>query len=511
MMFRGYDRPSPTASRSRSPWAAHGMSVVEVKERSRHRQADAGDFGTATTAASPRHASSCSPGPPRAALLRTTADPTGTRCSARSTTAPAASPRGARSSPARRTSTSTSPTRDRPPTRARPAQALRRRAPAPRRAQVGARSTSASTCARNPTRRNRFGWVVEIDPYDPDSTPRKHTALGRFKHEGANVTSPTTARSSPTWATTSASTTCTSSSRSKQMKTATAPRRPRAQPDPARRRARSTSPSSPATPRPPRSTAPASCPPTASSTAPASGSRWRPATTVASCDGMTAEEVCVFTRLAGDKVGATKMDRPEDVEPNPRTGKVYVALTNNTNRGKAGKAARRRGQPAQRATSTARSSSSPSDGDHTGADVRLGRCCWSAATRTTRHLLRRLRQDQGQPDLLPGQRGLRPARQPVDLHRRQRARAPTTACSASPRRARTAARPSSSSPCRTGAETCGPIVTRTAASWSRCSTPARSTAPPPTTPASHWPDGGTSQPRPAVAVVWKKNGGRIGI
>ncbi|MGN7976758.1 PhoX family protein [Microbacterium sp. 22195] len=172
---------------------------------------------------------------------------------------------------------------------------------------------------------NRFGYIVEIDPQNPTSTPRKHTAMGRFKHEGANVRVAEDGRvvaymgddERNDYLYKFVSKNRISGSRKKNLKLLS-------EGDLFVARFRGDSPAAEIT---------------GTGALPTDGAfdgtgEWLPLTRNGDSvvPGFTTEQVLVYTRLAADAVGATKMDRPEDVEPSPVTGKVYVALTNNSRR-----------------------------------------------------------------------------------------------------------------------------------------------------------------------------------
>ncbi|UUN28095.1 PhoX family phosphatase [Streptomyces sp. FIT100] len=329
LMFRNYDSANPTREQVEIAWAAHGLSVVVVQEE--HRS---GKLTPVTRHYLNRRITATSEfrltGPAAGSdLLKTSADPTGTEVlGTLNNCAGGTTPWGTilsgeenfnqyfangSSATDKRYGLGTAATE-----------------------RKWERFDKRFDAAQEPNESHRFGWVVELDPYDPDSTPRKRTALGRFKHEAAQprltrdgrpvVYMGDDERFDYFYKFVSSKRMKKGSSRADREHNLTLL-------DEGTLYVAKLTGDSPAAEIDGTGKLP--------NDGEFDGSGvWIPLATgdVSHVEGMTAEEVYVFTRLAGDKVGATKMDRPEDVEPSPRSGRVYIALTNNTDRGKAGKA-----------------------------------------------------------------------------------------------------------------------------------------------------------------------------
>lgn len=156
--------------------------------------------------------------------------------------------------------------------------------------------------ATNPNEPHRAGYIVEIDPANPEMTPIKHTALGRFKHENAAyaiaadghvvVYMGDDERGEFMYRWVSNDVYVPGEDTSTLLVDGTLS--------------------------------------VAVFEDDMSG-RWLPLTP--STTGMEAAHIAAFTRMAASKVGATTMDRPEWIAVHPNASEAYCCLTNNSRRG----------------------------------------------------------------------------------------------------------------------------------------------------------------------------------
>ncbi|HEU0200113.1 MAG TPA: PhoX family phosphatase, partial [Burkholderiaceae bacterium] len=164
---------------------------------------------------------------------------------------------------------------------------------------------------RHPNEPNRFGWIVEIDPMDPASTPIKRTALGRAAHEGATLAVTEDGRA-----------VVYSGEDARFEYIYKFVSRDKIAPGGARANATLLDHGTLYVAR-----------------FDANGrGQWLPLAhghaPLTAANGFADQgEVLIKSRQASDALGATKMDRPEWIAVDPQHGEVYCTLTNNSNRG----------------------------------------------------------------------------------------------------------------------------------------------------------------------------------
>ncbi|MEU8431829.1 PhoX family phosphatase [Streptomyces sp. NPDC029216] len=341
LMFRGYDPANPTREQVEIAWAAHGLGVVAVQEDHRSGKLTAvsrHELNRRLTATSEFRLTGPAAG---GDLLKTSADTTGTKVLGTLNNCSGGTTPWGTTLHGEENFNQYFAHAGKVTDAAQAARLKRYGVTAGETERKWERFDKRFDVTQEPNEPHRFGWVVELDPYDPHSVPRKRTALGRFKHEGAQprltedgrpvVYMGDDERFDYFYKFVSSKRMMKGDSRAAKEHNLTLL-------DEGTLYVAKLTGDSPA------AEIDGSGKPPADGQFDGSGiwiklATASPSGNVSHVEGMTAEEVFVFTRQAGDKAGATKMDRPEDIEPSPRTGRVYVVLTNNKDRGAAGKAA----------------------------------------------------------------------------------------------------------------------------------------------------------------------------
>ncbi|MBF6213509.1 PhoX family phosphatase [Nocardia puris] len=506
-MFRGYDESNPTDEQIGITLAAHGLTVIEVRGESGSGKLTP-VFGQYSRRITPSTEFAVTGPAAGSDLLKTSADPTGTKVlGTLNNCAGGVTPWGTILSGEENFNQYFSHG-DRITDPDAAARLKRYGLVEGATPYFWERADKRFDITQEPNEVNRFGYIVEVDPWDPQSTPVKHTALGRFKHEAGTV-----------YVTDGGDVVAYSgdderfdymykfvSSRKVQPGTGASSRR-----ENMKILAEGTLYVAKLTgDHPDRIDGSGTLPSDQGFTG---TGEWIPLLETGSdgkgrslVEGFTAEEVAVFTRLAADKVGATKMDRPEDFEPNPITGKVYVALTNNSNRGAEGKPAADEANPRNL---NKNGQVLEIDDDHTGttftwslllvcgdpnaADTYFGGFDKSKVSPIS--CPDNLAFDQyGNLWISTDGNALKSNDGLFSVVLEGENRGETKQFLTVPR----------------GAETCGPVITESRVLVC-VQHPGESDDASAENPISHWPDGGSSQPRPSVAVVWKSGNGRIGV